>query len=38
MGSKAGWCNKTSTPEDIFKVTPLPKEWQTKTKDAPSLC
>ena len=35
MGCKAGQC-KTSSPYDIFIMTPSLKEWQTKAKEATS--
>ena len=36
MGCKAGRCNKTSTPKDIFTVIPPLEGWPTKAKVAPS--
>ena len=36
MGCEAGRCSKTSTPQDIFIVTPSLEGWQTKTNEAPS--
>ena len=35
MGCKDGQHNKTSTPQDIFIVTPSLKRWPTKVKEAP---
>ena len=36
MGCKAGRCNKTSTPQSIFIVTPSLEGWPTKAKKATS--
>ena len=36
MGCEAGRCNKISTPEGIFIVTPSLEGWPTKAKEAPS--
>ena len=37
MGCEAGQCSKTSTPQDIFIMTPSLEGWPTKAKEAPSL-
>ena len=37
MRCKAGQCNKTSSPQGNFIMTPLLEEWPTKAKEAPSF-
>ena len=36
MGCENSCCNKTSTLQDIFILTPSINEWLTKVKVAPS--
>ena len=36
MGYEAGRYSKTSTPKEIFIVTPSLERWPTKANDSPS--